>query len=92
MEQQKTTSSVWVYAAVFIVLGVITAVEIFLSLPSTNVSRQILTPIFIVLSLGKATLVAAFYMHLRDDSRFYTIIFILPALLLLIFAVLATVS
>ena len=92
MEQQKTTSSVWIYAAVFIALGVITAAEIFLSLPSTNVSRQILTPIFILLSLGKATLVAAFYMHLRDDSRFYTIIFILPALLLLIFAVLATVS
>jgi caa(3)-type oxidase subunit IV len=92
MEQQKTTSSVWGYLAVFVALGVITAIEIFLSLPSTNVSRQILTPIFIVLSLGKATLVAAFYMHLRDDSRFYTIIFILPALLLLIFAVLATVS
>lgn len=92
MEQQKTTSSVWVYLAVFVALGVITAVEIFLSLPSTNISRQILTPTFIVLSLGKATLVAAFYMHLRDDSRFYTIIFILPALLLLIFAVLATVS
>lgn len=92
MEQQKTTSPVWVYAAVFVVLGLITAVEIFLSLPSTNISRQILTPIFVILSLGKATLVAAFYMHLRDDSRFYTIIFILPALLLLIFAVLATVS
>jgi cytochrome c oxidase subunit IV len=73
-------------------LAVITAGEIFLSLPSTNVARQILTPVFIVLSLSKASLVAAFYMHLRDDARFYSVVFILPALLLLVFAILATVS
>ncbi len=92
MEQHTTTSSVRVYAVVFVALAVITAVEIFLSLPTTNIARQILTPLFIVLSLGKATLVAAFYMHLRSDSRLYTIVFILPALLLLVFAILATVS
>ncbi|MGD2058432.1 MAG: cytochrome C oxidase subunit IV family protein [Anaerolineales bacterium] len=92
MEQQKTSVSVRVYAVVFVVLGAITAFEIFLSLPSTGVARQILTPLFVVLSLSKASLVAAFYMHLRGDSRFYTIVFVLPALLLLVFALLATIS
>jgi caa(3)-type oxidase subunit IV len=92
MEQHNTTNNVRIYAVVFIALAVITGIEIFLSLPSTNLSRQILTPLFIILSLGKATLVAAFYMHLRDDSKFYTLVFILPALLLLVFALLATVS
>lgn len=92
MEQQKSTSAVWVYTAVFIVLAVITAVEIFLSMPGTNVAREALTPLFIVLSLGKASLVAAFYMHLRGDSRFYAIVFLLPVLLLLVFTLLATIS
>jgi caa(3)-type oxidase subunit IV len=92
MEQKKTTTSVGIYAAIYVALAVITAGEIFLSLPSTNVARQILTPVFIVLSLSKASLVAAFYMHLRDDARFYSVVFILPALLLLVFAILATVS
>ncbi|MGD2162221.1 MAG: cytochrome C oxidase subunit IV family protein [Anaerolineales bacterium] len=92
MEQHNTTGSVRIYAFVFVALAVITAIEIFLSLPSTNVARQITTPVFLVLSLGKASMVAAFYMHLRGDSRFYTLIFIFPALLLLVFALLATVS
>lgn len=92
MEQQKTSVSVRVYVLVFVILAAVTAFEIFLSLPSTGVSRQILTPLFVVLSLSKASLVAAFYMHLRGDSRFYTIVFVLPALLLLVFALLATVS
>jgi cytochrome c oxidase subunit 4 len=92
MEQQKTSVSVRAYVLVFVILAAVTAFEIFLSLPSTGVSRQILTPLFVVLSLSKASLVAAFYMHLRGDSRFYTIVFVLPALLLLVFALLATVS
>lgn len=92
MEQHKSTGSVRVYTIVFIALAVITGIEIFLSLPSTDVARQVLTPIFIVLSLAKAALVAAFFMHLRDDSRFYTIIFLLPVLLLAVFSLLAVVS
>ena len=92
MEQQSTEKSIGVYATVFIALALITAVEIFLSLPSSQIGRQLTAPLFIVFSLSKASLVAAFFMHLRDDSRFYTLVFTLPALLLFIFAVLATIS
>jgi caa(3)-type oxidase subunit IV len=92
MEQSKSPSSVWIYSGVFIALALITAFEIFLSLPSTNIAHDVVVPIFVVLSLSKASLVAAFYMHLRDDSRFYTIVFIIPVLLLLVFALLATLS
>jgi hypothetical protein len=33
--------------------------------------------------------VAAFYMHLRGESRLYTAIFVLPVLLLMVFAILS---
>ncbi|NIS82068.1 MAG: hypothetical protein GTO14_18095 [Anaerolineales bacterium] len=81
-----------VYGAVFLVLAVITVVEVWLSSSGVGLSRQVLTPIFFVFSLGKAGLVAAFYMHLRSDARFYTFIFLLPVILLLLFAYLMIVT
>jgi hypothetical protein len=47
--------------------------------------------LFLALSLAKAALVAAFYMHLRRDNRVYTIIFLLPVLLFVTFALLTIV-
>jgi cytochrome c oxidase subunit 4 len=77
------------YGAVFIFLAVITAVE--LALSRLNLPDSVVDPVFLVLSLGKASLVAAFYMHLRQDNRFYTVIFVLPVLLLVVFALLTIV-
>lgn len=81
-----------VYGGVFLVLAVITAFEVWLSSSRVGLSRELLTPLFLVLSLSKAGLVAAFYMHLRSDSRFYTYIFLLPVVLLLLFAYLMVVT
>lgn len=77
------------YTAVFVALVVLTAIEVgltFLGLP-----RQVLTGVFLVLSFGKAALVASFYMHLNDDHPVYTYIFVLPAALLVIFILMASI-
>ena len=77
------------YVAVFVALVAITAIEV--GLTFVNVPRQVLTVVFIMLSIGKASLVAAFYMHLRDDPPVYTYIFVLPAVLLLVFILMASI-
>jgi caa(3)-type oxidase subunit IV len=87
----KPATSIRTYAGVYAVLGLITLIEILLADSQGGLSRQVLTPAFLMFSLAKASLVAAFFMHLRNDSKFYTAVFLLPAVLLLIFALLATV-
>ncbi len=72
------------YAIIFLILAAMTAIEIALSL--LRVDPGLRTPAFLVLSLAKATLVAAFFMHLRHDSRLYTFIFIVPVILFVLFA------
>ena len=65
--QHKTKPN---YLGVFVVLAVLTALEIgvtYLPLPRI--------PILIPLALIKAALVVMFYMHLKFDKRVYTLIF-----------------
>jgi caa(3)-type oxidase subunit IV len=77
------------YAAVFLVLAVLTAIE--LGVKGLGLPRAATNLLFLVLSLGKASLVAAFYMHLRRDNRIYTVVFILPVVLFVVFALLTIV-
>lgn len=77
------------YGQVFLLLAVVTAVEIWLG--SVGLQRSIRAGVFLVLSLFKAGMVAAYYMHLRSDSRLYALVLIAPAALLLVFTVLAAV-
>ena len=81
-----------IYTVIFILLGIITGVEILLSSPSIEISRGLRNTFFVLLSLGKAGLVAAFYMHLRSDSKLYTYIFLAPVVMLLIFAYVMVIS
>ena len=80
------------YALVFAALASVTLVELLLSQPSISAGRGALNSLFLLLSLTKASLVAAFFMHLRTDSRLYTYTLVLPLILLLIFAYLASIS
>ena len=84
----KAGKPVRTYAVVFVVLAAITLVELLLSNSGMALARSLLNTLFVLFSLGKAALVAGFYMHLRGDNRFYTIVFLLPAVLFLIFALL----
>lgn len=82
------TSGRRIYTQVFVALVVLTAIEVgltFLGLP-----RGVVTAVFLVLSLGKAGLVAGYYMHLRDDPPLYSWIFILPVLMLVVFVIMAS--
>ena len=88
---QKTHSNL-IYTIIFIVLAVITGVEIFLSSPTVEISKGLRDTFFILFSLGKASLVAAFFMHLRSDSKFYTYIFLGPVIMLIIFAYVMVIS
>ena len=84
----KHTTKRSTYALVFGVLVLLTAAEVgltFLGMP-----RRLVTGLFLVMSLAKASLVAAFYMHLRDDSRLFSYIFIIPVILLAVFAVMSS--
>ena len=58
------------YILVFIILGILTIIEVVLAqLPIPR------APILIPISIIKASLVALFYMHLRYDHRVFAAIF-----------------
>ena len=87
-----STSSARTYILVFLGLVIVTAVELFLLSSMSPFGRGTVVPIFLLLMLVKAALVAAFYMHLRYDTRLYTFIFVVPVILLSVFAFLAVIS
>lgn len=81
-----------VYVSVFFVLALMTAAELALTTYIFPVPQNLLTPILLLGSLIKASLVAAFYMHLKYDTKFYTYIFTVPVLLLIVFVITVTIS
>ncbi|MGH2593437.1 MAG: cytochrome C oxidase subunit IV family protein [Anaerolineae bacterium] len=78
------SSNLGKYIAVFVGLAVLTGIEV-----AVAVVIRIDNPVLILLALAaaKAALVAMFFMHLRDDTKWFSAIFIFPMLLasLLIF-------
>jgi caa(3)-type oxidase subunit IV len=77
------------YPLVFLFLAILTTLEIWLGkigLPGT-----VRSTVFLLFSVMKAGLVAAYFMHLRTDSRLYLYIFIGPVLLFILFALLSAV-
>lgn len=64
-----------IYTVIFGILAVITIIEVLLSEFPDGFLQTILLA---VLSVAKAVLVVAFYMHLREDSRFFLIALLLP--------------
>lgn len=74
------------YGLVFLILLLATGFELLLA--SMGVPRGLRNSAFLVLSLAKAGLVAAFFMHLKRDSRFYTYVFLVPVALLVVFVLL----
>ncbi len=68
--------SVRQYVNIFIVLFVLTAVEVAASyLVSFGVPPLVQTAVLVALAALKGALVVMFYMHLRFDSRWFTFFF-----------------
>jgi len=88
----ETHPSTRVYVMVFFLLALMTAAELLLTTNYFLVPQSVLTPLFLLGALVKASLVGAFYMHLKYDRKFYTYIFTGPVLLLIVFAIMATIS
>ena len=67
------------YLLVFVALAVMTAIEVFVAqTPGIPV-----VPVLLAMSLAKALLVILYFMHLRYDSRWYSLIFFAPFLLVI---------
>lgn len=67
------------YVAVAVILAIITGIEVLVYY--LNFLQAAIVPIFIVLSLTKFVLVAMFFMHLKFDSRFFSVVFVTGLLL-----------
>lgn len=65
-----------IYTVVFVVLALLTVFEIIIA--EVGLPSGISVPILAAASLAKAVLVVMFYMHLREDSRFFTYAVIIP--------------
>ena len=62
------------YAAIAVILSVITAVEVWVVY--VEALAGVLLPILAVLSITKFALVGMFYMHLKFDSRLFSAMFV----------------
>ena len=71
--------SVGTYLRVFAVLVIVTVIEVCVFY--VPAFQAYLVPVLLVLSGLKFTLVVMFYMHLKTDRPFYTVLFGVPLLL-----------
>ena len=78
------------YVAVFAALAAMTLIEI--AMTRASIAASLATGLFLAFSLAKASLVVTFFMHLREDSRIYAAIFLLPLVLVLAFSTLMLIS
>ncbi|HLF26860.1 MAG TPA: cytochrome C oxidase subunit IV family protein [Anaerolineae bacterium] len=72
------SSNLGKYVLVFIALGVLTAIEVIVAVVIHAAGAL---PLLLALAVAKAILVALFFMHLKDDTKWFSFIFIFPLLL-----------
>ncbi len=79
-----------VYVGVFAVLFVVTAIEVGI----TSVIHDETVKIIILLALAviKALLVVAFFMHLRYDTKTYTVMMLFPVFMAILLAAVVLVA
>lgn len=93
--------TVGTYIKIAVVLFVLTALEVLAyelahrpAAPLHAVVEQALVPILVVLSAAKFALVAMFYMHLKQDSKIFSGLFVFPLIIatLLVLALIVLMS
>jgi len=70
------------YIGVFVVLAVVTAVEVFIS--GAGLDRTAMVVILLALATSKALLVVLFFMHLKYDTKWYTYAMVFPVFMALV--------
>jgi cytochrome c oxidase subunit 4 len=65
------------YMRVFVVLIVLTVLEVGVAHPSLGIAKNLLVTGLVALALGKAAIVALYYMHLKGETKFmkWTVVF-----------------
>ncbi len=79
--REKAHPTPLTYVKVASLLAAITAVEV--GLFYVEALKDVIKPIFLILSAGKFAIVAMFYMHLKFDSRLFSGLFLGGVLLAL---------
>ncbi len=84
--QAAHSSSVLKYVGVFVTLAIVTAIEVGIALLVGPTSALVI-PVLVIAAVAKIALIAMFFMHLRDDTKWFALLFLYPFLLagLLIF-------
>src|SRR5262245_1070467 len=87
--EEDAHPSASVYAKVGLVLFILTALEVGLyeitygehAGPSASAIQPFFIPLLLLMSAGKFALVAMFYMHLKQDNRLFTGVFVFPLII-----------
>jgi cytochrome c oxidase subunit IV len=95
VHDEHSHPSAGVYAKVGLILFVLTALEVGLyeitygdhAGPFGNQVQPFFVPLLLLLSAAKFALVAMFYMHLRQDSKLFTGVFVFPLIIAVIIVV-----
>ena len=70
------------YVGVFVVLAVVTAVEVYIS--GAGLDQTAMVVILLALAASKALLVVLFFMHLKYDTKWYTYAMVFPVFMALV--------
>jgi cytochrome c oxidase subunit IV len=87
--QEHAHPTAGLYAKVGLVLFVLTALEVGLyeitygsqAGPSSGAIQPFFVPLLLLLSAAKFALVAMYYMHLKQDSKLFSGVFVFPLLI-----------
>jgi len=79
------------YVAVAVVLAVITALEIVVAL-GHFLPQPLTTILLIGFTLSKAALVMLFYMHLKYDTRWYSLVLVFPLFMVVVLFIVVLVA
>ena len=77
---QPHRSGLRTYAAVFVGLAILTAMEIFIA-AQVRPDPAVLFVILVGFAAAKVVLIASFFMHLKDDSKWFVLLFLYPLVL-----------
>lgn len=71
-----------IYTGVFLVLGILTALEV--AIAEIFGAGPVKISALMGIAIAKAILVVIYYMHLKDDSRLFAVVVLLPLLITLL--------
>ena len=77
------------YVGVFLILGVVTAVEVFVS--QAGFPQAAMVVALLALATIKALLVVMFYMHLKYDTKWYSYSMVLPLFMAILLVVIVII-